>query len=73
MSEGYVFMTAICGSCKRPFSFNPLKVPSLNNVPFCKHCVDAANSIRKEKGLPPIVYADDAYEPMLESELPYDD
>jgi len=67
---GYVFMTALCGQCKRPFMFNPHKVPSLNNIPFCKNCVDAANAgPRQQNGLPPIVYTDDAYQALPEEEL----
>lgn len=63
---GCYLVTAPCGACGRLFCFNPHKVPSLNNVPFCKACVDKANPLRKEKGLPPITYAPDAYEPVCD-------
>ena len=67
---GYVFMTSLCGQCGQPFSFNPHKVPSLKNVPFCKNCIDTANAgPRKANGLPPIEYAKDAYEAIPEEEL----
>ena len=59
---GYITVTGICLACKKVFSFHPNEVPSLNGQPICKECVDKANPIRKEKGLPPITYADDAYE-----------
>ncbi len=70
MEEGYVFMVGTCGQCKRMFTFNPHKVPSMKNIPFCKHCVDWANNgPRKANGLPPIVYSSDAYEAIPESQL----
>ena len=69
MSSGYVSAVAPCGQCGRIFSFNPVKVPSLNNVPFCRACVDAANPLRVRNGLDPIHYDDDAYEACAEEEL----
>ena len=62
-------MMGSCGNCHRTMTFNPKLVPSFNNVPFCKECVELANPIRKEKGLPEIVVSDDAYEPIREEEL----
>lgn len=59
---GYIAVIGQCLCCKRPFSFHPNKVPSLNGEPVCKECVDKANPIRIQKGLPPITYSDDAYE-----------
>lgn len=66
---GYVWLMAACGSCKRPFMANPNLVPSLNNVPFCQICVDAANPERIANGLEPITYHPDAYKEMDETEL----
>ena len=66
---GYVLMVGTCGACKKIFSFNPNKVPSLNNIPFCKECIDKANPIRKANGLPEIRYAADAYAAIPEEEL----
>jgi hypothetical protein len=51
------------------FAFNPVRVPSLNNVAFCQTCVDAANPLRVKNGLPPIVYSADAYSAVDENEL----
>jgi len=67
---GYVYAMGNCGVCGKLFSFNPMKVPSLNNVPFCQTCVDAANPQRVKNGLPPIEYDEDAYEAVPEEELP---
>ena len=58
----YVTVTGSCFACKKLFCFHPNKVVSLNGEPICKECVDKANPIRKEKGLPPITYASDAYQ-----------
>ncbi len=66
---GYAFMIAPCGECHKQFVFNPLRVPSLNNVPFCKDCIDGLNARRKKKGLEPFPYADDAYTCCNENEL----
>ena len=68
--SGYALCVGTCGSCHGIFSFNPNKVPSLNDIPFCKPCVDSANAgPRAAKGLPPIAYAKDAYEACPEEEL----
>jgi len=70
---GYAFMVGNCLVCKQMFTFNPVLVPShrVNGVkePVCKHCIDAANPVRKKKGLPPLTYAPGAYEPVDENEL----
>jgi hypothetical protein len=66
---GYALVVGTCGQCKNIFSFNPNKVPSLKNIPFCRACVDAANPLREKNGLPPILYAADAYEAIPEEEL----
>lgn len=63
----WMYMMGACYSCKRPFSFNPERVPSLTikgtREPFCQPCIDAANPARVAKGLDPIVPAEGAYEP----------
>jgi hypothetical protein len=70
---GYAFMIADCLVCKRAFSFNPNLVPShrVNGVkePVCRDCIEAANPVRKKKGLAPLTYAPGAYEPVDEAEL----
>jgi hypothetical protein len=48
---GYAFCTGYCIGCKRLFSFNPVRVPSLpahlsptgTREPICQACVDKAN------------------------------
>lgn len=67
---GYAFVLGQCGACRRTFTFNPLFVPSLNNIPFCKDCIAKANVVRAEKGLEPLVIHPEAYEPLNEEQLP---
>ena len=61
-----------CVSCRQLMTFNPNKVPSLRvegkREPVCRTCIEAANPIRKAKGLPEIEIHPDAYEP---EEVPY--
>lgn len=56
-------------------SYNPKLVPSvrINDVkePICRQCIEFANPIRAEKGLPPIEAHPDAYRPVPEEELDY--
>ncbi len=70
---GYVLVIGRCFTCGRPFSFNPVRVPSLpvegKKEPICKECVDLANPKRIANGLEPITYSDDAYEYCSEEEL----
>ena len=70
---GYVFVLGQCVACKKTFSFHPHKVPSLpvngNREPVCRDCIEKANPIRIEQGLPPLTYASDAYEACPESEF----
>ena len=73
---GCVFMVAGCYVCGSLFSFNPMKVPSMrdsNGVrqAVCRKCVEAANEMRRGKGLEPFSIADGAYEPCDESELEF--
>jgi hypothetical protein len=66
---GYAMMVSECGACHQIFCYNPHLVPSLNNVPFCKRCVDASAPERIKRGLVPIKYSEEAYKPMDECEL----
>lgn len=63
---GYMSAIAPCVRCHKVFTFNPNLVPSIrvNNVkePICKECVEWANPLRKEKGLPLIAVLPGAYE-----------
>lgn len=66
----YAIAISTCGQCGRIFNFNPLYVPSLNNVPFCEECILAANPTRVKKGFKPIIIHPDAYKWCDEAELP---
>ena len=45
------FMVAECGACGNAFTCNPNRVPSKNNIPFCRECVEAANIQRLARGM----------------------
>jgi hypothetical protein len=70
---GYAVCMGPCIGCRRPFGFNPLRVPSVviegERRPICRACVERVNPQRLANGLPPIVPLPDAYEPVDESEL----
>jgi hypothetical protein len=71
---GVAFCTGSCLACRRPFTFNPMRVPSLrvNGVrePICEGCMTGRiNPLRVEKGLPPFEILPGAYEACDESEL----
>ena len=70
---GYALAFGPCVSCRETFGFNPVRVPSVRiggeRQPICRTCVERANPMRIGNGLPPIVPAQDAYEPCEESEL----
>jgi len=72
----YAICHGFCFGCGRIFGFNPLRVPSIPHPktgvrePICRDCVELANPRRAANGLPPIVPAADAYEPIDEQELP---
>jgi len=70
----YMMVIGECFGCKRLFSFNADKCPSIRigkdgkpdpygkREPICKLCVDKANPIRQENGLEPILVPEGAYE-----------
>lgn len=75
---GYVVAVSPCLNCKRVFSYNPVKVPSIRippitgpREPLCETCFEQLNHVRRARGLepwsPPLP---GAYEPCDESELP---
>ena len=70
---GYVWCTSQCFGCKRFFSYNPKRVPSIRingeREPICRSCVERANPERIKRGLDPIVPAPDAYEACEEGEV----
>jgi hypothetical protein len=69
----YVTCYGHCCCCGRLFGFNPVRVPSLtvngSREPICQSCVDRANPIRKQNGLPLIQPRPDAYEACVEEEF----
>jgi hypothetical protein len=73
---GYVTAMSPCIGCRRVFSFNPARVPSVTHEgtrrPICADCVERVNPMRIKNGLAPIVPLPDAYEPCDESALPND-
>jgi hypothetical protein len=56
-----------CYGCKRPFSFNADRVPSIRvngeREPVCGECVARINAKRKEIGLDPLAVLPGAYGP----------
>ncbi len=71
---GYVFMVSNCWVCGKPFSFNPVSVPSVRDQkgvkqPVCRGCVERANEMRKGKGLKPFSIREDAYSVCDENEI----
>lgn len=76
---GYAVAFSPCVSCGHPFTYNPLKVPSVTipksqggtgtREPICEACVARVNPIRVANGLAPIVPAPGAYDACDESEI----
>jgi len=70
---GYVQAFSACFGCKRLFSYNPVRVPSIrvNGTlePICAECIERVNPKRIANGLEPIVPLPGAYEPAEEGEL----
>ncbi len=60
---GYMMLHADCFLCHRLFSSNPNRVPSVNNEPICRECIEAVNRARKAKGIPAFPVPSDAYDP----------
>lgn len=72
--NGVVICYGSCIGCHRPFSFNPMKVPSNGAItgkrePICRTCFDAINTYRKSQGQEPFALDPEAYEPCDEREL----
>jgi len=70
---GYAFVIGPCLVCKKPFTMNPVRVPSFKvdgvREPICKPCMSHVNKKREENGLPPHSIHNDAYEACDEMEL----
>jgi hypothetical protein len=63
---GFMLCTGQCCVCRGLFSFNPSRVPSAvvngKREPICRACVERANPLREERGLPKINILPGAYE-----------
>lgn len=70
---GFVLAHGDCINCGRPFSFNPVWVPSVRvkgvRQPVCRACMEGENSRRKAAGQPLLAIHPDAYEACEEGEL----
>jgi hypothetical protein len=70
---GYALATGACLTCKRIFTFNPVRVPSFRyngqKEPICNGCMELINQKRSEAGIEPFVIAADAYDACDEGEL----
>lgn len=60
---GFMMLYAPCLVCKRPFGSNASYVPSLNNEPVCRACMEWGNAERVAQGLTPHPIHPLAYEP----------
>jgi hypothetical protein len=70
---GYALATGACLTCKRIFTFNPVRVPSFRvngtREPICQGCIETINLKRVANGVPPFTIAHDAYDACDEGEL----
>jgi hypothetical protein len=66
---GYAIAMGQCLACRRVFSFNPVRVPSLHGEPVCESCMALANERRVAAGVPPHPIHPEAYGPCNEAEL----
>lgn len=60
---GYMTLVADCFGCGQLFTSNPNLVPSYQNQPICRNCIERANRERARNGLPLWPIPDGAYEP----------
>ncbi len=58
---GYYFLTAPCYVCGRLFTSNPNSVPSFENQPICRPCIERVNEERRKNRLPEWPILPDAY------------
>jgi hypothetical protein len=69
---GVMQALAACVVCRRPFLFNPDRVPSVRiegeRQPVCAECIERANVQRKARGLGPIPVLPGAYDAVDETE-----
>jgi len=71
----FVTLTSACFLCRKLFSYNPVRVPSVmvrdQREPLCRRCVEWANRARAAKGLPTWTIHPDSYEAVDEREVPW--
>jgi hypothetical protein len=71
---GYAMVVSACLSCKKLFSYNPHKVPSIRRTPdsprepVCASCMTYFNIERAKRGLPPLAVHPEAYNAIEENE-----
>lgn len=74
---GYIQAFSACVGCRRPFFYNPNRVPSITidgvREPICASCVARVNPRRIANGLDPIVPLPGAYDAADETEIVYSD
>lgn len=71
---GYISCIGSCIACGKMMSFNPNKVPSYKGEPICKECVEKINSIRKERGITPLIpILEGAYDVADENDIDWKD
>ena len=62
-----------CIVCGLPFTFNPVRVPSITvngeREPICRPCIPFVNALRRKAGMDECVPLPDAYEACEEGEL----
>jgi hypothetical protein len=70
---GYALATGACLTCRRVFTFNPIRVPSFrvngSKEPICGSCIETINRKRVAAGVQPFTISPDAYDACDEGEL----
>ena len=73
----YISVVGFCFLCRRLFSFNPIRVPSIRvdgeRQPICLSCIEQANRERQTRGLEPFRIDPDAYNAEPDSNVWDDD
>lgn len=59
---GYMLATGMCWGCGTLIVFNPRTVPSVDNQPVCRACMDEFNRWRQAAGMDPVLIPLDAYD-----------
>jgi hypothetical protein len=71
----YALAWSPCAVCKKPFGYNPKRVPSITikgiKQGICKECIEMANEVFREKNEPEFQIHPDAYGAIKTEELGY--